>query len=52
MSHQQKILLHFGHGILDVDTEELISIAKGELLTTNIVSIKKGEKGQPRRIKR
>ena len=34
-----------GHGIIDIDTNELISIASGEFVTTNIVSIAKGEEG-------
>ena len=38
-----------GHGILDVDTSGLIKIENGELVTTNILSIQKGEKGNPRR---
>lgn len=40
-----------GHGILDVDTSQLIKIANGELVTTNILSIKKGEKGSPGEIR-
>lgn len=40
-----------GHGITDVDTGEVVNIAKGELVTTNIVSITKGEKGKPGEIK-
>lgn len=36
-----------GHGITDIDTSELITIAKGELVTTQILSIVKGEKGAP-----
>ena len=40
-----------GHGITDVDTGEIVNIANGELVTTNIVSIKKGEKGKPGEIK-
>lgn len=36
-----------GHGILDVDTEELIDIARGDIVTSKIVSIVKGEKGKP-----
>lgn len=40
-----------GHGITDIDTEELITISDGELVTTNIVSIQKGEKGKPGEIK-
>lgn len=41
-----------GHGIEDVDTEELIEISSGELLLSKIVSITKGEVGSPRRNKR
>lgn len=40
-----------GHGITDVDTGEIVNIANGELVTTNIVSITKGEKGKPGEIK-
>lgn len=40
-----------GHGITDIDTEELITISDGELVTTDIVSIQKGEKGKPGEIK-
>lgn len=40
-----------GHGITDVDTGNLITIANGELVTSNIVSIKKGEKGNPGEIR-
>lgn len=36
-----------GHGITDIDTGDLITIANGELVTTKIVTIKKGEKGKP-----
>lgn len=36
-----------GHGITDIDTSELISIASGELVTTQILSIVKGESGVP-----
>ena len=38
-----------GHGILDIDTEQLVSIANGDLLTTKVVSVQKGTKGTPRR---
>ncbi len=34
-----------GHGILDVDTEELIDISDGEITETSVVSIVKGENG-------
>ena len=40
-----------GHGILDVDTKNLISIANGEITTANIISIAKGEKGIPGEIR-
>ncbi len=40
-----------GHGILDVDTSELIKIANGELVTTNILNITKGTKGNPGEIR-
>lgn len=40
-----------GHGILDIDTRELISISNGEITTANIVSIAKGEKGLPGEIR-
>ena len=39
-----------GHGILDIDTEELINIASGEFVTTKILNITKGEIGNPGRI--
>lgn len=40
-----------GHGILDIDTSNLIKIANGELVTTNILSITKGKKGEPGEIR-
>lgn len=40
-----------GHGISDIDTEKIVDIANGELITANIVSIKKGLKGNPGEIK-
>ena len=40
-----------GHGINDVDTYELIDIASGELVTTNIIDIVKGEDGSPGEIR-
>ena len=39
-----------GHGITDIDTEELINIASGEFVTTRILNITKGEKGKPGKI--
>lgn len=40
-----------GHGITDVDTGNLITIANGELVTSNIVSVTKGERGKPGEIR-
>lgn len=39
-----------GHGIEDIDTEELVDISKGELVTTDILDIQKGKKENPGRI--
>ena len=44
-------LASLGHGITDVDTGELVTIANGELVTSNIVNITKGEKGKPGEIR-
>ena len=38
-----------GHGITDIDTNELINIASGEFVTTRILNITKGEKENPRK---
>ena len=40
-----------GHGISDIDTEKLVEISTGELITANILSINKGEKGKPGEIR-
>ena len=39
-----------GHGIVDIDTSQLINIASGEFITTKILNITKGENGNPGRI--
>lgn len=39
-----------GHGITDIDTQELINIASGEFVTTRILNIEKGEAGIPGRV--
>ena len=39
-----------GHGITDIDTEQLIDIASGEFVTTKILNIVKGQVGTPGRI--
>lgn len=36
-----------GHGILDVDTKRLMSVKSGEIRESEIVSVKKGQKGSP-----
>lgn len=36
-----------GHGIIDIDTGQLISIANGEITKANILNIEKGERGKP-----
>lgn len=40
-----------GHGIMDVDTEEIVDISSGEVVTSNIISITKGQKGKPGEIR-
>lgn len=40
-----------GHGIVDSDTDKLISIESGEVVTTNVINIQKGEEGKPGQIK-
>ena len=40
-----------GHGITDIDTSGLIQISEGELVSTKIISIEKGEKGVPGEIR-
>lgn len=40
-----------GHGIVDSDTEELISIESGEVVTTNVINIQKGKEGSPGQVK-
>ncbi len=37
-----------GHGIIDPDTDELIEISSGEVVTADILSVLKGENGNPR----
>ena len=48
---ESKMFAALGHGITDIDTSELITIANGELTTTNIISIIKGQKGKPGEIR-
>jgi len=46
-----KTFAALGHGIQDIDTEKLINIASGEVVTANIIDITKGEKGEPGEIR-
>lgn len=45
-----KTFAALGHGIIDVDTEDLLTIANGDFITTDIISIEKGEEGNPGKI--
>jgi stage IV sporulation protein B len=36
-----------GHGITDIDTGTLMEVGKGEILRSNVISIKKGFRGSP-----
>ena len=51
MSHLPKILQHYGHGIIDIDTGKLITIANVDITKANILSIEKGRKGEPGEIR-
>ncbi len=45
-----KTFAALGHGIVDIDTGKILNIAKGDFITTKIVSIIKGKKGNPGKI--
>ena len=47
---ENKMFGALGHGITDIDTNELINIASGEFVTTRILKITKGEIGIPGKI--
>lgn len=47
---QSNGIASLGHGIQDVDTGEMVDISSGELVTTEIINIEKGEKEKPGRI--
>lgn len=51
MNQKLRAFVHFGHAITDIDTGEIVNIANGELISTNIVAITKGKKGSPGQIK-
>ena len=48
---ESKVYAVLGHGITDADTDSLINIDSGELVTSRIISIKKGEVENPGEIK-
>ena len=48
---ESKVYAVLGHGITDSDTDSLINIDSGELVTSRIISIKKGEVDEPGEIK-
>ena len=50
MNQRAENFQHLGIGIIDVDTEQLINISSGEVVTANILSVVKGENGNPGRI--
>ena len=47
---ETKTFAALGHGIQDIDTGKLLKIAKGDFVTTKIISIVKGKKGTPGKI--
>ena len=40
-----------GHGITDIDTGELLTVRQGEILSSSILSVRKGVKGSPGELK-
>ena len=49
-SQENNSFAALGHGIQDIDTDQLINISSGEFVTTKILGINKGSKGNPGRI--
>lgn len=45
---ESKKFASLGHGIIDADTEELVEIASGEIVTANVLSVVKGSDKNPR----
>lgn len=50
LSLLQIVLQHFGHGITDIDTGNILNISNGEFITTKVLSIIKGQNGNPGKI--
>ena len=48
---ESKSFAALGHGITDNDTDSLINIESGNIVTSKIVSIQKGEQGKPGEIR-
>jgi len=48
---ESKKVATLGHGIIDRDTDQLITVESGEIATSTITNIKKGEKGNPGEIR-
>lgn len=40
-----------GHGIIDIDTGNLVTIANGEITRANIINVEKGQRGKPGEIR-
>lgn len=40
-----------GHGITDVDTGELLTVGRGTILKSSVISVRKGKKGKPGELK-
>lgn len=40
-----------GHGITDIDTGKILSVGKGDILESSIISVKKGVRGNPGELK-
>lgn len=40
-----------GHGITDIDTGKILTVGKGDILESSIISVKKGVKGNPGELK-
>ena len=45
------VVCGLGHGVCDEDTEELLKLDSGELVTAEIVSVQKGSSGSPGELK-
>lgn len=50
LNKQTNTFAALGHGIQDIDTEELVEISSGEFVTADILNIEKGEKEKPGRV--